>query len=91
MRIDMEENLYVAAGIMSPRGPHESDDVPPGIYVITPAGELKARLPIPEDVLTNLAFGGPDGRTLYITAGKTLFTARSAVPGQVAFPPWVQT
>ena len=91
MRIDIEENLYVAAGIMSPRGPHESDDVPPGIYVITPDGELKARLPIPEDVLTNLAFGGPDGRTLYITAGKTLFTARSTVAGQVAFPPWVQT
>ena len=91
MRIDMEENLYVAAGIMSPRGPHESSDVPPGIYVITPAGELKARLPIPEDVLTNLAFGGPDGRTLYITAGKTLFTARTAIPGQVAFPRWEQS
>ena len=91
MRMDIEENLYVAAGIMSPRGPHESSEVPPGIYVISPAGVLKARLPIPEDVLTNLAFGGPDGRTLYITAGKTLFTARSAIPGQVAFPRWEQS
>jgi gluconolactonase len=88
MRIDMEGNLYVAAGIMTPRGPHESSQVPPGIYVIRPDGQLLGRLPIAEDVLTNLAFGGPDGRTLYITAGKTLFTARSAVPGQVSFPQW---
>ena len=88
MRLDLEGNLYVAAGIMSPRGPHETADVPPGIYVITPEGKLKHRIPILEDVLTNLAFGGPDGRTLYITAGKTLFTTRVAVPGQVAFPRW---
>lgn len=91
MRLDIDGNLYVAAGIMTPRGPHESAEVPPGIYVISPAGELLGRLPVPEDVLTNLAFGGPDGRTLYITAGKTLFTARSAVAGQVAFPKWDAT
>jgi gluconolactonase len=88
MRIDMQGNLYVAAGIAAPRGVHESDEVPPGIYVISPQGELKSRIPIPEDVLTNLAWGGPDGRTLYITAGKTLFTARADVPGQVSFPTW---
>ena len=88
MRLDVEGNLYVAAGIMTPRGPHESSEVPPGIYVISPTGELLGRLPIAEDVLTNLAFGGPDGRTLYITAGKTLFTARSSVAGQVSFPRW---
>jgi sugar lactone lactonase YvrE len=39
-------------------------------------------------VITNLAFGGKDGRTLYITAGKTLFTTRVAVSGQVAWPKW---
>lgn len=88
MRLDIEGNLYVAAGIMTPRHSHETADVPPGIYVITPAGKLLHRIPIPEDVLTNLAFGGPDGRNLYITAGKTLFTTRVAVPGQVAYPTW---
>jgi gluconolactonase len=88
MRLDMDGNLYVAAGIMTPRGPHESSEVPPGIYVISPTGELLGRLPVPEDVLTNLAFGGPDGKTLYITAGKTLFTARGSVPGQVSYPTW---
>lgn len=88
MRIDQEGNLYVAAGIMTPRGPHETDEVPPGIYVINSQGQLQGRLPIKEDVLTNLAFGGKDGRTLYITAGKTLFTCRSAIAGQVAYPEW---
>jgi len=86
MRLDMEGNLYVAAGLMSPRGDHETRDVPPGIYIISPAGELLGRIPIHEDVLTNLAFGGPDGRTLYITAGKSLLTTRVSVPGQVSYP-----
>ncbi|MCA9143601.1 MAG: SMP-30/gluconolactonase/LRE family protein [Planctomycetaceae bacterium] len=90
MRLDLEGNLLIAAGIMSPRGPHETADVPPGIYLVTPEGELKSRIPIREDVLTNLAFGGADGRTLYITAGKTLFTTRVAIPGQVAYPVWTE-
>jgi gluconolactonase len=88
MRLDMAGNLYIAAGIMTPRGPHETADVPPGIYVVSPTGELKSRIPIREDVLTNLAFGGADGRTIYITAGKTLFKTRVAIPGQVAYPVW---
>lgn len=88
MRLDLEGNLYVAAGILVPRRPWETVDVPPGIYVMTPEGTLLERIPIYEDTITNLAFGGADGRTLYITAGKTLFTTRVAVPGQVAFPRW---
>lgn len=88
MRLDVEGRLYVAAGIMTPRGPHETTDVPPGIYLISPDGELLGRIPVREDVLTNLAFGGPDGRTLYITAGKSLFVTRVATPGQVAYPRW---
>jgi len=90
MRLDMEGNLYVAAGIMTPRRDTETADVPPGVYVISPEGELLSRIPIGEDVITNLAFGGPDGRTIYVTAGKTLFTTRVDVPGQVAFPKWTE-
>ena len=88
MRLDIEGNLYVAAGIMTPRHGNETNEVSPGIYVITPEGKLLGRIPVPEDVITNLAFGGADGRTLYITAGKTLFTTRVKVPGQVAYPAW---
>jgi gluconolactonase len=86
IRLDTAGNIYAAAGIATPRGPHETTDVPPGIYVISPAGELVGRIPIAEDVLTNLAFGGPDGRTLHITAGKTIFQTRTEHPGQVAYP-----
>lgn len=88
MRLDVAGNLYVAAGIYRPRHANETADVPPGIYKISPSGQLLGRIAIEEDVITNLAFGGPDGRTVYITAGKTLFTARVDTPGQVAFPKW---
>jgi len=83
MAVDAAGNLYVAAGIFRPRGPHETTEVPPGIYIITPGGELKGRIPIPEDVLTNVTFGGDDLRTLYITAGRTLYSIRVAIPGWV--------
>jgi len=49
--------------------------------VISPQGELRGRIPISEDVITNLAFGGPDKKTLYVTAGKTLFKIQTAVAG----------
>ena len=54
----------------------------------SPDGRLLGRIPIYEDVLTNLAFGGSDGRTIYITAGKTVIKTRVDVPGQVAYPRW---
>ena len=81
--------VRVAAGVMTARGPHETTDVPTGIYRITPEGKLLGRVPIGEDVITNLAFGGPDGKTVYVTAGKTIFTFRSPVAGQVAWPQWI--
>ena len=80
---DDKGNLYIAAGISRSRGPHESGDIPPGIWVITPDGEVKGRIPIVEDVLTNVTFGGDDLKTLYIAAGKTLFTTRVEIPGWV--------
>lgn len=83
MAVDSAGQLYVAAGISHPRGPHETEKVPPGIYVIEPGGNLRGRIPITEDVLTNVTFGGDDLRTLYVTAGKTLFSLRVEVPGFV--------
>jgi gluconolactonase len=73
MRVDVKGNLWVAAGINQPRGnPGESLKVPAGVYVISPDGKLLGRIPIPEDLITNLAFGGPDRKTLFVTAGKTV-------------------
>ena len=83
----MTGNLWIAAGIMTPRGPGETTDVPPGIYLVTPQGKLLGRIPIPEDVITNLAFGGPDRKTLYVTAGKTLYKMPVQVAGYALYPP----
>jgi len=88
MRVDMSGNLWVAAGINRPRGnPGESLDVPAGVYVVSPQGKLLGRIPIPEDVITNLAFGGPERKTLYVTAGKTLYRFPVTVSGHAVYPP----
>ena len=86
MRLDSQGNLWVAAGISIPRTANESADVPTSIYVVSPKGTLVGRIPIPEDVITNLAFGGPDKKTLYVTAGKTLFKIETAVSGYSLYP-----
>jgi gluconolactonase len=49
--------------------------------VISPQGKLIKFVPIPEDTITNTAFGGPDMKTLYVTAGKTLYRIRMDVAG----------
>jgi gluconolactonase len=87
MRTDVEGNLWIAAGISRPRHTNETAEVPPGVYVMSPRGELLGRIPVPEDAVTNLAFGGPDLKTLYIVAGKSLFSIRVNVAGHVVYPP----
>lgn len=82
MRVDSTGNIWVAAGINNLRGnPGESLDVPAGVYVISPQGKLLGRIPTPEDLITNVAFGGPDRKTLYVTAGKTLYRVPVTVAG----------
>jgi gluconolactonase len=87
MRLDVEGNLWVAAGISTPRGTAETTDNPPGIYVIAPAGKLLGRIPIPEDLITNLTFAGPEKKMLYVTAGKSLYKIRVNVSGWSVYPP----
>ncbi len=87
MRLDVEGNLWVAAGITLARGPGETLDNPPGIYVITPEGKLLGRIPVPEDLITNLTFAGPEKKTLYITAGKSLYKININVSGWSVYPP----
>ena len=84
MRIDMKGNLWIAAGINVHRGrPGETLDVPAGIYVVSPHGKLLGRIPIPEDTVTNLTFGPPGRKTLYVTAGKNLYKIPIEVEGYV--------
>ncbi len=81
VRLDERGNLWIAAGILFPRTAGETADVPPGIYVVTPHGKLLGRVPIPEDLCTNLTFGGPDRKTLFVTAGKSIYKIPLAVAG----------
>ena len=81
MAIDAQGNIYAAAGLHRRRGTHETLDTKCGVYVISPQGKLLRFVPIPEDTITNTAFGGPDKRTLYITAGKTLFRMTTDISG----------
>jgi gluconolactonase len=86
MRLDVQGNLWIAAGINMVRREGETTDNPPGIYVITPAGKLLGRIPVPEDLITNLTFAGPDKKILYITAGKSLYRININVSGWSVFP-----
>ncbi len=81
MSVDVKGNLYVAAGLHRRRGTSETLDTKPGIHVFSPSGELLKFIPIPEDTVTNCAFGGDDLKTLYVTAGKTLFKMRTEIEG----------
>jgi gluconolactonase len=81
MRVDAAGNLYIAAGLHKTRGTSESLDTLPGIHVLTPQGKLVAFVRTPEDTITNCAFGGADGRTLYVTCGRLLLSLPTQQPG----------
>ena len=91
MSVDTQGNLYVSAGLnqLVPPGAMPAARVwtadalktKAGVYVISPAGKLLKFIPVAEDVITNNAFGGPDMKTLYVTAGRTLFKLRTDIAG----------
>lgn len=87
MRLDRLGNLWIAAGIRTPRHDGENADVPPGVYVVAPEGRLLGRIPIPEDVTTNLTFGGPGRKTLFVTSGKSIYKIPVRVEGYSLYPP----
>lgn len=66
MRVDVEGNLYVAAG--------------GGIHVFTPKGEALGVIPVPETP-TNCAWGEDDARTLYVTAQSSVYKVRCRIKG----------
>jgi sugar lactone lactonase YvrE len=76
MKLGPDGLLYVAGGRTKPAPPHETADRPGGVYVLTLEGKLVDLIRIPDDEVTNCAFGGPDGKTLFITAGGNLWTVR---------------
>lgn len=58
LRVDTEGNVWTSAG--------------DGIHVFTPDGHLLGKILVPERV-ANCCFGGPEARTLFITASTSLY------------------
>lgn len=52
-----------------------------GVAVFNPTGERIAHIPVPESWTANLCFGGPDMKTLFITASNSLYGIRMDVAG----------
>jgi len=87
VKLDSAGRLFVAAGLNRQNPPYETQDKPTaGVYVFSPAGELLRFIPIPRDETTNCAFGGDDLKTLFITAGGSLWSIRVNTPGKPVWP-----
>jgi gluconolactonase len=82
LEMDQQGRLYVAGGLTQPHPPFESaEKFKGGVYVLSPGGELLAFVAVPVDEVTNVAFGGDDWKTLFVTAGGTLWSIRVTTPG----------
>lgn len=87
MKLDAAGRLFVAAGLNRQNAPFETQNRPTaGVYVFSPDGMLLEFIPIPRDECTNCAFGGEDLRTLFVTAGGTLWSVRVETPGAPVWP-----
>jgi gluconolactonase len=51
-----------------------------GVQIFSPSGQRVGRILLPESA-ANLTFGGPDGRTLYMTARTSLYAVETLVRG----------
>ena len=80
MSIDTQGNLYASAGMNQlaarPRPRHQDRRLRD-----LAEGKLVKFIPIAEDFITNNAFGGTDMKTLYVTAGNTLYKMRTTLLG----------
>lgn len=66
MKVDVRGNVYSAG--------------PGGVWIFAPDGKHLGTIRMPEKV-GNLAFGGADGKTLYITASTSVYRVRLKVAG----------
>jgi gluconolactonase len=72
MKVDVEGHVYCTG--------------PGGVWVFAPDGRHLGTIRLPE-IPANLAFGGPDRRTLFFTARTSVYSMRVKVPGQPH--PWL--
>lgn len=83
MAEDVKGNIYVAGGLNSDDVAVEDNSQKGGIYVFSPSGKLIDFIAVKVDEVTNCAFGGDDRKTLYITAGGTLFSMQTKNRGVI--------
>jgi gluconolactonase len=74
MKLDSRGNLYIAANTVE------------GIWVFDPSGALLGFIGLPETP-ANLAWGGDDWQTMFVTASTSVFRLRTKVPGQPVYMP----
>jgi gluconolactonase len=73
MCLDRDGNAYITAGLNGGFSPEQDSSVKAGIYIVSPQGKALGFIPVPEDSVTNCTFGGPELKSLYITAGTALW------------------
>jgi gluconolactonase len=66
MKVDVEGNIYSAA--------------PGGVWILSPEGRHLATIVMPEKT-ANVAWGGPDNKTLYIAASTSVYRVRLKIAG----------
>ena len=66
MKVDVKGNIYSAG--------------PAGVWIISPEGKALATIVMPERT-SNVAWGGPDRKTLYITASSSLYRIHLNIAG----------
>ncbi|MEQ1947025.1 MAG: SMP-30/gluconolactonase/LRE family protein [Bryobacteraceae bacterium] len=71
MKVDVRGNLYTTG--------------PGGVWIISPAGKHLGTILLPETG-TNMAFGGDDGKTMYIMDRKSIGKIRVKIPGALWKP-----
>ncbi len=76
MVVDVKGNIFAAAG----------DGKTGGVYVFSPEGKQIGFLATPETP-TNCVFGGKDRKTLYVTAGKSLYRVKLNTEGFAVYWP----
>jgi gluconolactonase len=70
MKVDVEGNVYCTGG--------------GGLWVVDSGGRHLGTFVLPEQP-ANVAFGGPDNQTIYLTARTSLYSIRGSVPGVKVF------
>ena len=78
---DARGNIYVAGGLNKDNAEFETNEFKGGIYVLNSRGNYIDFIAVPKDEVTNCTFGGSDLKTLYITAGGSLYSIRTKNKG----------